>query len=462
MNHKSILILMMIFLFGAACTACGAGKGTEEQNASGSSVSTSSASGSPVREGDDSGGKAKKIDIRLGRTQTHFYANDTSYFMEVRGENGRAAGFDQLVKQGGSRREYRPEGFDTLLGVTDEGVYYAKKTEKSPKSCAAALYRIPFQKERDGRTKLEPEKEEKILEEPNGFVQDKAAYIDRRYIVYQPFLECIIKYDRRTKEKTELPTMSTSNSIVAVGEECLIFADLANNDEFLYQLDLDSDKLEEIWDDKENLLEGAMTAHSGYLFCARGDALWAYDIKKKERELLAGQKQLLEACGQAADLTGGQMPSEVYVEKLFCYNGRLYIQLQVDWKSGKSERMGYAVFYMDLSGEERELRYDASLSSCMRTRSVEAVHAITPTIRWNSGRCHNITEEGRVILILNRMGTVRQQLAYYNLRSREFKLINEEDKEYFIPYLDAKEAFGYEEAELEESFMMIMPDDLYS
>ena len=42
------------------------------------------------------------------------------------------------------------------------------------------------------------------------------------------------------------------------------------------------------------------------------------------------------------------------------------------------------------------------------------------------------------------------------------KLINEEDKEYFIPYLDAKEAFGYEEAELEESFMMIMPDDLYS
>ena len=40
--------------------------------------------------------------------------------------------------------------------------------------------------------------------------------------------------------------------------------------------------------------------------------------------------------------------------------------------------------------------------------------------------------------------------------------INEEDKEYFIPYLDAKEAFGYEEAELEESFMMIMPDDLYS
>jgi hypothetical protein len=93
---------------------------------------------------------------------------------------------------------------------------------------------------------------------------------------------------------------------------------------------------------------------------------------------------------------------------------------------------------------------------------VEAVHAITPTIRWNSGRCHNITEEGRVILILNRKGTVRQQLAYYNLRSREFKLINEEDKEYFIPYLDAKEAFGYEEAELEESFMMIMPDDLYS
>ena len=61
MNHKSILILMMIFLFGAACTACGAGKGTEEQNASGSSVSTSSASGSPVREGDDSGGKAKKL-----------------------------------------------------------------------------------------------------------------------------------------------------------------------------------------------------------------------------------------------------------------------------------------------------------------------------------------------------------------------------------------------------------------
>ncbi len=462
MNHKSIFILMMIFLFGAACTACDAEKGTEERNASGSSVSSSSVSGGSVRRRDDSGGKAKKIDFQLDRGQSHFYANNTSYFMEVRGEDGREAGFDQLVKNGGSRTEFRPERFDTLLGVTDEGVYYAKKTGESSKSCAAALYRIPFQKGKSGRARLEPEKEERILEEPNGFVQDKAAYIDSHYIVYQPFLECIIKYDRRTKEKIELPTMSASNSIVAVGEECLIFADLANNDEFLYQLDLDSDKLEEIWDDKENLLESAMAAHSGYLFCVRGDALWAYDIRKKEKELLAGQKKLLEACGQASDLTGGQKPSEVYVEKIFCYNGRLYIQLQVNWKSGKYERMGYAVFTMDLSGEERELKYDVSLSTCIRSRSVEAVHALTPTVRWNSGRCHNITEEGRVILILNRMGAARQQLAYYNLHSREFKLISREDKEYFIPYLDAKEAFGYEEAELEESFMMIMPDDMYS
>lgn len=123
--------------------------------------------------------------------------------------------------------------------------------------------------------------------------------------------------------------------------------------------------------------------------------------------------------------------------------------------------MGYAMFSMDFSDEERELVYDTSLSTCMRTRSTEQTHMLNPDIKWNSGRCHDITEDGRVILILNRKDIDEQQLGYYNISSREFKLISEDDKEYFISFMDSKNAFGTDNFELEKSYMAIMPDDLY-
>ena len=460
MNKKIVLILTIIFLLGVACTACGTEKGEKNQNASGSSVSSSSVSESSVH-GEDSDEIVKKLDIELEKEQDHFYANKTSYFMEIKDVGGNVIGFDQLVKNSGDRNAIRPDFFITLLGVTDEGVYYAKKVEDTQNSYAAALYRIPFKKGKSGKTKLDKGKEEVILEEPNGFVPDKAAYIDSHYIVYQPYMECVIKYDRKTKEKTELPTLSSTNSIVAAGEDVLIIADPANNDEFLYRLDLDSGEWEEIWVDDENLLEGVMTAHSGYLFCVRGDDVWAYDIKKKKREKLASRKQLLRACEQAVDVTGGEKPKEVYVEKLFCYNGKLYTQLQINWESGVDQRMGYAMFHMDFSEKKRQLEYDVSLSICMSSRSAESVHAVTPTIKWNSGRCHDIIEDGRVIMILNKNEATEQQLAYYNLHSKEFRLISKEDKEYFIPYMDTKEAFGKDDYELKESFMAVMPDDQY-
>ena len=64
-------------------------------------------------------------------------------------------------------------------------------------------------------------------------------------------------------------------------------------------------------------------------------------------------------------------------------------------------------------------------------------------------------------MILNKNEATEQQLAYYNLHSKEFRLISKEDKEYFIPYMDTKEAFGKDDYELKESFMAVMPDDQY-
>lgn len=462
MNHKKLSFLMMIFILSLICTACGNGNNKETETASGSSVSSSSVNGNSDGKGKVSNDVVEKLDIKLESSQKHFFANKTSYFMEIRDEEGNGIGFDQMVRTGGERTEFRPERFITLLGVTDEGVYYAKQKEGDADLYTAQLYRMPFGKGKSGRTKLEKDKEELILEEPDGFMQDAAAYIDSRYIVYQPYMECVIKYDRDTKEKTELQTGSSTYSIVAAGEKTLVFADLANNDEFLYRLDLESDELERVWEDKENLLDDAMAAHSGYLFCVRGDDIWAYDIEKNKKEMLASKKQILSACDQASDLTGGQMPEEAYVENLFCYNGQLYVQLQLDWTTGKVERMGYAMFRMDLSKDERALEYEITLSVCMSTRSAEHTHAIMSNVKWNSGRCHDIIETGKVILVLNRIETVEQRLASYDMRSREFKLISEEDREYFIPYMDSKKAFGNDDFELKESYMKLMPDDMFA
>lgn len=459
MKDKRVFVWMMVFLLCVSCSACSGGRG-EGPDVSGSSVSAPSASGDAANGKKTSGNNVEKLDIALEDENRHFFADSRCYFKEAYDKKDQALGFDQMIWSSGEKNEFRPEGFIALLGVTDEGVYYAKEERSETDTYKAALYRIPFEKGKG--TELEPDKEELVLEEPNGFRQDQAAYIDENYIVYMPYMECVIKYDRRTGEKTEIQTGSDTMSILAAGEDVVLLSDLTKNDEFLYRLDLDSRVLKSVWHDKENLLGGVETAHSGYLFCERGDEVWAYDIKSNKREKLASKKQLLEAGGQAADMTEGQKLTEVYVENLFCYKNRLYIQLQIDWESGEDEKMGYAMFCMDLSDPDRKLTYDISISTCMRTRSAEQQHAITPTISWNSGRCHDITEDGRVILILNQKDVTEQRLGYFNIRSREFKLIDEEDKEYFIPYMDRKKAFGKEDFELKESYMCLMPDDMFN
>lgn len=457
MNYKkSISVLIMIVLFGLICTACGDNR-EEMGDASGGSVS-----GSSVDESSDDDAGTEKLKIELEKSKSHFFANKTSYFMEMRNNKGNSIGFDQMLRTGGDRTEFRPERFITLLGVTDEGVYYAKQREGASDPYDALLCRIPFEKGKGRKTKLEPDKEELILEEENGFVQGQAAYIDSHYIVYSPNTECVIKYDRDTKKKTELLTETSTYSFVAAGEKNLIFADLSSNDEYLYRLDLGSDELEQVWEDEKNRMDDVMLSHSGYLFCVRGEGIWAYDIDNDKKERLASRKQILNACGQLTDVTDGQTSEEAYVENLFCYNRRLYAQVQMNWSVGKEKKMGYVMFRMDLSGEERVLEYDISLSVCMRSRSAEQTHAITPNIKWNSGRCHDMTEEGKVILILSGQVPGKQRLASYDLRSREFKVISQEDKEYFISYMDTKEAFGDKDFELNESFMKLMPDDMYA
>lgn len=454
MNYKSNLIFLCVFLFGVVCTACGTDH-NEEVPGGGNAVSESA-----VRDG-EADDVVEHLDIELEKNKKHFFANKTSYFMETRDKGGRGTGFDQMIKQGNERVQIRPERFIALLGVTEEGVYYAREKGGAQDPENALLYRIPFGKGKSGKTKLEIDKEELILEEPDGFRQDEPAYIDNHYIVYLPNMECVIKYDRKSEIKAELQMDSGSYSIVAAGKESLVLADPINNDQYMYRFDLKSDKLEQIWKDKKKLLDDVMMTHSGYLFCVRGDDVWAYDADRQKREKLLSHEDLLSACSQAGDLTGGQKPQSVYVENLFIFKDKLYMQVQVDWKSGKDERMGYAMFSMDLSDEKREPVYDMSLSTCMRSRSAEKTHMLNPNIKWNSGRCHDITDDGRVILILNGTNVEEQLLAYYNIISREFKLISEDEKEYFISFMDSKQAFGSDDMELEKSYMAIMPDDLY-
>ncbi len=121
MNYKSNLIISIIILIGVMCTACGTEHREEVPGGSGNAVSDSA-----VNEGkpDD---VVEHLDIELEKNKDHYFANKTSYFMETRDKSGRETGFDQMVKQGGERVRVRPKGFLALLGVTVEGVYYARE-----------------------------------------------------------------------------------------------------------------------------------------------------------------------------------------------------------------------------------------------------------------------------------------------------------------------------------------------
>ena len=474
---RSVVLMMLIF---ALCTGCA-------QYAVGDEI------GATVTGGAISGAAVTGTAISQGSQWKYFFANDTNVYLEDYEED--EAGFVQYKKTGEKQVRYiRPIAYDALLAVTEEGVYYARSYfDRFIGENGSELCRIPIEKNADGTDRLKMDAIEVIVKEESGIIEDN-AYIDENYIVYNAYGEYIVKYNRKTKEKIKLETISNINTILASGQDYLIIVSEYGG---YLRLDLDGNKLERFGGNKSGNTYHANALHGEYFFYQEEkeagdypeDEIWVYDGKNKTKQRLLTEKQLEEACRQVP-LSSAPLKikdkgsTSFYLTEMFCEGDRLYIQAQLNRYDGKREWMCYAVFSMDISDLNRsdtdktELRYEKDLMKCIWSHSSNKFYKITEgddeaaddgygeydEVAWNPGRVVGV-QDGRAILILNPKDDYRQSIVCYDLKTDKFSKITIKDKEYLTLYYNKKYPLGEPGGdldELEDNEMDVMPEFLTS
>lgn len=471
-------VISMVLIF-ALCTGCASYTTGDETgvNVTGSAVSGSAVTGSAVsgaavttsiKEAEpwDSSGKEKK--------RKHFFANATNVYRQIENDVGEVKGFVQYTRSGKKQKTYKWKGFQTLMAVTEEGLYYGRKSEDDK---FTQLCRIPLGKNADGTDYLKVGQTEVILTEKSGIQRDEAAYVDDDYIVYVPYKECVVKYDRKTGKRKELPTAGNINHIVSTGSEYLIVVSVYSG---LLRLDLDSEQWEQIGAEEAEDIYYARSVYGKYFFYTSDesdeDDIWVYNGKTKETSKLISAQQMDKAIDQIPipnnsweiKQTEKTEPLFYYLCDLFCLKDRLFIQLQVEWGEGEKRWGRYVLFSVDLSDgntTEPELRYERKLTDLLGAESGSGLYYDYPKetdgeiYSWNPSRVIDMVD-GKAIMSLYRENKDRQELGCYDWEEDEFyRLEKDEGAEYVSLYYDNKLPFSYEERKLEID-MALMPEYL--
>ena len=480
---RSVILVVLIF---ALCTGC-AGYTTGDET--GVNVTGSAVSGSAVAE--DAAGREAGAERYLFANSTNVYRGiGGSYSWEVDGKGG----FVQYSRTGEKQETFdQIARYAGLVSVTEEGVYYYTRDN----DMMTKFYRMPIEKKVDGTDRLKPEQVEMILEAGKGGFASN-AYIDENYIVYNFYdmlsdnifhpavYPHLIKYNRKTGEKTEIEPAPGMDVIATVGSDYIIFAD---NNEACYRLDLNSDQAVKIVgnksDDEYTYRDPVMAAYGDYFFFSEEqddkDEIFVYNVKSRETKKLLSKEQLEKACRQVPTSSA---PLDIKKEEnicchlthMFCQGGRLYVQVQLDRGDKKREWMCYVVFGMDISDLDGsgagkvKLRYEKELMDCIWSHSENETYKITKddeeakedgyggyeAVAWNPGLVVAM-QPGKAILVLNKFDGDQQMVGCYDFETGLFRKIKEGDEEYCTLYYNTQEPFGYEDFCLDNDDMELMP-----
>ena len=477
-RNYCISVILMVLMF-VLCTGCGENTNTDgdKREATDGAVSGTAVTGSAVGETAAAGSTVDET-----APERYFYANSTNLYRDIGFDYDYLVGqgFIQSAKSGEKQEDFPIRDYQVLLSVTEEGVYYARQN-------AQELCRIPIEKKPDGTDRLNLSGTEVILkEESNIQIENVPAYVDDDYIVYVPYEPYIVKYNRKTKEKTEIETDGgNDNTIVSIGSGYLIIASEYGG---YYRLDLDSDKAVRVSGEDMGNTIAPMTFQGDYFFRGtRKDDVRVYDGTQNKEALLLSKKTLKEACDQ---IPPGKSPYEmkkgkgvsVFVLGMFCYKERLYINCQILWRQNRKVWMRYGTFslpvprQMNISGDvvqrgDDELRYEGEIADCILENSITQTYKIKKSdkaeeegfgdcdkVAWNPGRILTIQSD-KAFLLLNSKG--KYVYGRYDLQTKAFSFVDrEESPEYYSLYYNTREPFGQEEWRLDSSDMGLMPEFL--
>lgn len=485
-RNYCISVILMVLMF-VLCTGCGENTNTDgdKREATDGAVSGTAVTGSAVGETAAAGSTADEM-----APERYFYANSTNLYRDIGFDYDYLVGqgFIQSTRNGEQQEEFPSKDYQVLLSVTEEGVYYVRiNTPVNVQDDVQELCRIPIEKKPDGTDRLNLSGTEVILkEESNIQIENVPAYVDDDYIVYVTYEPYIVKYNRKTKEKTEIETDGgNDNTIVSIGSGYLIIASEYGG---YYRLDLDSDKAVRVSGEDMGNTVAPMTSQGDYFFrSTRHEDIRVYDGTQDKEALLLSKKELKEACDQ---IPPGKSPYEmkkgkgvsVFVLGMFCYKERLYINCQILWRQNRKVWMRYGTFslpvprQMNISGDvvqrgDDELRYEGEIADCILENSITQTYKIKKSdkaeeegfgdcdkVAWNPGRILTIQSD-KAFLLLNSKG--KYVYGRYDLQTKAFSFVDrEESPEYYSLYYNTREPFGQEEWRLDSSDMGLMPEFL--
>ena len=411
------------------------------------------------------------------------YANSTHVYREYKDEeyeSNPAKGIIQYTKSGEKQRTYKMKDFEGLLAVTEKEIYFAGgKDDDTP----SRLCRIPISKGKGG-AELQTDKTEVIFTDKGGIQHDDDKfYIDEDYIVYISYGDYIVKYNRKTEKKVQIPVDNNSNHIETACQRGLIITN--DNTDEVYLLDLHKDKLVSIIPPSEYTRWDFMTAGDGNLFHCNldfsgkdGNGIWVYQGDSGKNRLLVSERRIKEAVDGLAVPDNPCHIGKPVAKTVWAWSGatfyqddKLYITFQIDWAADKKcwgQNIIFSVDMLKWDGKETSLHYEKELTDVLsRESDSRAYHLMEGDVpvndeevyEWNPSQILGI-EGKKAILNLYRKKEKCGEFIYYDLDTgKYYRIEKDKSREYLYLFYNHKPSLGKEDY-LMDGFLTLVPDYL--
>ncbi len=422
---------MVILLTTTCIAACGGEYETAfHGGAQGVSGTAVNATGQVVSGAAVKSPETKKNGEKWFCSDTHVYFVDSSDDNQTLVERSLEDGSERWTEISG------------LMGVcyADNNWVYFLTEDTSDEIETSYLWRAPVEKSQVAVSK----KELLLTEEEINF--GNRIYCDGHYVLYTTFKDVKYKkYDLKQKkfigdfyksekyDGSEVLAVAGNTAFIILGEEGLVGQRL------------DSEEIIRIpGNPAVNYERNLAVTDTDMFFTENGGlGIWQYQIDEGTKRKIATSSQMKKVLTQEGilDLSRGTDHS-CYEDRMFVYDNRLYIQIDVSWKQREVTYRRKGILSLDIQGGG-DLRCEKKLTGILampekNTKVAEKQYArawLEETCFLSRGTCLGFSE-GKCFMNLYDPEKDKNTAACYDMASGSFRYITKQDPEWYLWYCD--------------------------
>ena len=429
MEKKILSLILCSIIFITACTGCSENTAGDRNNVSDSAVSME------VGMEEDTAASEGAVKLEREVNSEYRYANSTNFYVEIEDEyDYTTVGFEQYTLEGTKKKTFQPKGFQELIWVDDEGVYFISKDKEIDKLC-----RYPLHKGKDGLDELDVKNPEEILHFEDSNTAE--IFITPEYIVYCDADEAVFRCDRETLATKLLYRSPVSGGDVSL--EAIIGKKAA-----VYDFDKDLLVIVDIVSGKEEKLAAADYEFAGvvaenryYIFWETSDNCVVYDsVAGKMKTLVTKKEWKRMLTEQEVAGTKKEIDWDLSDFKDLLYdNGRVYISTELGVNNGCVYEKKTSVLSVDITGKGGVV-YEKKMTETLRSHCdvMKGKWPIAEQVKvWDSGcfaqikgkvLCYFWKKKGRTDI-----GQI-YNMGMYDTRTEKFTELTDKDAEFYYPF----------------------------